>query len=176
MNDQIFSFFYSLAHQSVFFDRLAIFFGAVFPILVLFGVSIFLLSRSDIIKEKKINKDSFKKLMKDFLIIFGPALIAFFIATILKDLIQVNRSFVKSDAIMPLFSPSQKYSFPSTHAAIFFALALTIYFLHKKTGYVFMFFALIIGLARITAGVHFPIDIFGGFILGIGIAYFAKNI
>ena len=29
-----------------------------------------------------------------------------------------------------------------------------------------MFFALLIGLARIIAGVHFPIDILGGFVLG----------
>ena len=33
-----------------------------------------------------------------------------------------------------------------------------------------MFFALIIGIARIMAGVHFPIDILGGFVLGSLIA------
>jgi len=37
-----------------------------------------------------------------------------------------------------------------------------------------MFFAFLIGIARIIAGVHFPIDILGGFILGAGIAYLIK--
>ncbi len=33
-----------------------------------------------------------------------------------------------------------------------------------------MFFALLIGIARVMAGVHFSIDILGGFILGALIA------
>jgi len=37
-----------------------------------------------------------------------------------------------------------------------------------------MFFALLIGIARIIAGVHFPVDILGGFILGILTAYLVK--
>ena len=37
-----------------------------------------------------------------------------------------------------------------------------------------MFFALLIGLARIMAGVHFPIDILGGFIIGSLIAFLVK--
>ena len=38
-----------------------------------------------------------------------------------------------------------------------------------------MFFALLIGVARIIAGVHFPIDILGGFIIGFIVAYFIKK-
>ncbi len=41
---------------------------------------------------------------------------------------------------------------------------------------IFIFFAFIIGLARIIAGVHFPIDILGGFLFGGLIAYFLKNV
>jgi undecaprenyl-diphosphatase len=59
------------------------------------------------------------------------------------------------------------------------ALAFSIFFLHKKAGYYFMFFALLIGLARIMAGVHFPADILGGFVLGFAISFifdvFFKN-
>ena len=54
------------------------------------------------------------------------------------------------------------------------ALAFAIYFLHKQAGYWFMFFALIIGVARIMAGVHFPLDILGGFVLGALVAYLVK--
>src|SRR3989338_8033707 len=146
MNEGIFYFFYNLAYKSVFLDNLVIFFGVVLPILILLGISIFLLLKSDIAKEKKLTKSNFTKIIKEFLIIFGPAFIAFLAATILKDLIQANRSFVRSDLIVPLFNPSQEFSFPSTHAAIFSALAFSVYFYHKKSGYIFMFFALLIGI------------------------------
>jgi len=54
------------------------------------------------------------------------------------------------------------------------ALAFAIFLTHKKVGYWFMFFALLIGIARIIVGVHFPIDILGGFILGALIAYLVR--
>jgi undecaprenyl-diphosphatase len=54
------------------------------------------------------------------------------------------------------------------------ALAFAIYLSHKKAGYIFMHIALLIGIARVAAGVHFPIDILGGFILGIFIAYIVR--
>ena len=72
--------------------------------------------------------------------------------------------------IRPLF-PETGFAFPSGHATFFAALAISIFFLNKKVGYIFIFFALLIGLARIMAGVHFPIDILGGFILGSLVAY-----
>jgi undecaprenyl-diphosphatase len=53
-------------------------------------------------------------------------------------------------------------------------IAFAIFLTHKKAGYWFMFFALLIGLARIIVGVHFPIDILGGFILGALIAYLVR--
>ena len=62
------------------------------------------------------------------------------------------------------------FSFPSGHASFFMALACAIFISHKKAGYLFMFFALLIGIARIIAGVHFPVDILGGFILGYAIS------
>ena len=66
------------------------------------------------------------------------------------------------------------YAFPSGHATFFAALAMYIFFLNKKAGYVFMISALLVGLARIAAGVHFPVDILGGFVLGSTIALFVN--
>jgi undecaprenyl-diphosphatase len=54
------------------------------------------------------------------------------------------------------------------------ALAFALFFSHKKIGYIFMFFAFLIGIARIIAGAHFPVDILGGFILGILTAYLVR--
>jgi undecaprenyl-diphosphatase len=68
------------------------------------------------------------------------------------------------------------YSFPSGHATFFMALAVSIFLSHKKAGYLFMFFALLIGIARIIAGVHFPVDILGGFVIGALVAFFVKSV
>jgi membrane-associated phospholipid phosphatase len=56
------------------------------------------------------------------------------------------------------------------------ALAVSIFFSHKKMGYVFIALAFVIGFARIAGGVHFPVDILGGFILGALVAYLVKNV
>lgn len=66
------------------------------------------------------------------------------------------------------------YAFPSGHSTAFMALATSIFLSHKRVGYLFIVFAVLIGLARIVAGVHFPLDILGGFILGAGVAYIVK--
>ncbi|KKP87211.1 MAG: hypothetical protein UR90_C0011G0011, partial [Parcubacteria group bacterium GW2011_GWC1_35_8] len=99
----------------------------------------------------------------------------FIIATVLKDLIKIDRSFVQFDKVIPLFSPNQEYSFPSNHAATFSALGLSIYFYKKNIGILLLIFALLIGLARIIAGVHFPVDILGGFILGILVSFICRS-
>lgn len=57
-------------------------------------------------------------------------------------------------------------SFPSGHAALFFALAAMIFFYHKKIGSFFLAGAFLIGLARILAGVHYPSDILVGVLVG----------
>jgi undecaprenyl-diphosphatase len=49
-------------------------------------------------------------------------------------------------------------------------LALSVYFIHKRVGIFLIFAAILIGTARIIAGVHYPVDILGGYVLGTVIA------
>ena len=98
-----------------------------------------------------------------------------FFDLILKHFIHAPRPFVALSNIHSLFSETG-YAFPSGHATFFGALAVAIFFLDKKVGLRFMTFALLIGLARIIAGVHFPVDILGGFALGALVAFFVKNV
>lgn len=58
-------------------------------------------------------------------------------------------------------------SFPSGHAAFFFAIAAIIYFYNKKAGLWLFLSAFLIGLARVVTGVHWPSDIMGGAVVGI---------
>lgn len=165
MDNSLFFFFYNLAHQSVFFDKLIIFTAVYLPYLVIILAGFFLIF--------------YRKSWREFFVVFFSGGLAVFFDMILKYLIQAPRPFVAFTDVRALF-PETGYAFPSGHATFFGALAVAIYFVDKKAGYVFMLFALLIGLARIIAGVHFPFDILGGFMLGSGIsclfAYFKKNI
>ena len=112
---------------------------------------------------------------KEITLVFFSGVLAWILAYILKIIIYTPRPFEVFSNIVPLFSESG-YAFPSGHATFFMALAFALFFNHKKAGYVFILFALLIGIARIIAGVHFPVDILGGFILGFFIAFFVKNV
>ena len=80
------------------------------------------------------------------------------------------RPFVINQNIHPLISSpvSENYqSFPSGHAVFFFALATVIYSNDKRWGIFFLVSAMLMGIARVAVGVHYPTDILGGVILGI---------
>ncbi|MFA5841180.1 MAG: phosphatase PAP2 family protein [Candidatus Paceibacterota bacterium] len=171
MNNTIFFFFYNLAHQSAFFDKLIIFLGYIFPILLLFGIGIFVLFESNVFNKEDSFSTRFKKLFLKSIIICGPAITAYLIGTLLKEIIHLDRSFIQFNEIKPLFNPTQEYSFPSSHATTFSAFALSMYFYNKKIGVFLLFSALLIGIMRVIAGVHFPLDILGGFLLGFAISY-----
>lgn len=67
-------------------------------------------------------------------------------------------------------------SFPSGHAAFSFALAAAVSFYYPKTSILFFLAAVLIGAARITAGIHWPSDILGGAVIGIASAWIVKLI
>lgn len=63
--------------------------------------------------------------------------------------------------------PESGYSFPSGHAAFYFALSMGVYLYNKKLGIAFFVVSALMGIARIFAGVHWPADILGGALVGI---------
>lgn len=174
MNNAIFFFFYNLAHHSVITDKIIIFFAVYFPYLVIILAGIFILFHHEVFKADNPFQVFLQK-KKEILLAFFAGILAYILASILKIFIHIPRPYDAFNTVHSLF-PETGYSFPSGHATFFMALAVSIFFYHKKVGYIFMFFALLIGIARIMGGVHFPIDILGGFILGAMVAFFMKNV
>ncbi len=156
MNNSIFLFFYNLAHQSQTFDKVVVFTAETFPYIVVILAALFLLF--------------YHKSWREFFLVFISSGFAYLFSKILKILIHTSRPFVEFSNVQPLFFENG-FAFPSSHTIFFATLGISIFLFHKKVGYVFIFFALLIGLARIVAGVHFPVDILGGFVLGAGISY-----
>jgi undecaprenyl-diphosphatase len=68
------------------------------------------------------------------------------------------------------------FSFTSSHAANHFGIAVflvvTLQPLLKNYRYLFLIWAAIIAYAQVYVGVHFPLDIFVGAIIGIIVGYF----
>jgi membrane-associated phospholipid phosphatase len=186
MNNEIFFILHSLANKSGVFDGVVVFFAVYFPYLVIISAGLFLLFHYEILKKgdnlsKNISvilADSFKAFYqkkKEISISFITAILAWSLSRVIKILIHFPRPFTHFEEIRPLFIESG-FAFPSGHATFFMALAFSIFLFHKKAGSIFIFFAILIGLARVIAGIHFPLDILGGFVLGISIAYLTKNI
>jgi len=67
-------------------------------------------------------------------------------------------------------------SFPSGHAAFFFALAASVFFSSRAWGWVFLAAAFLMGLGRIGAAVHWPSDILAGAFIGIASAFLFHRI
>lgn len=69
--------------------------------------------------------------------------------------------------ITPLLSAAPNNSFPSGHAAFLFALGMALWFFRRGWGNWYFILALVVGAARVFAGVHWPLDILGGAVIGI---------
>ncbi len=161
MNQQLFTYLYSFAHRNSALDSIIIFLATDFALLAAFALLYFLYNHEDR-----------KRGTKELAIVIGSGALAWVIAHIIKDLYPMPRPDMAIQAVMPLFAHGTGIdSFPSGHATFYSALATAIYFYHKKLGIFFVVCALIIGLARVMAGVHFPVDILGGFVLGIVTAF-----
>lgn len=168
MNDNIFFFFYNLAHQNYFWDSVIIFFAVHFPYLVILSALSLLLLR----------KETFPHPMSKFreiFVVFFSTVSDWFLSYILKFLFHTVRPFDLFQNVISLF-PESGYAFPSAHATFFMALAVSVFFYNKRVGYIFTIFAVLIGLARITAGVHFPVDILGGFVLGFLVSIVVRHL
>ena len=67
-------------------------------------------------------------------------------------------------------------SFPSGHTTTAIALAFTVGFLWPRLFPVLMVIGIVVGISRVPVGMHYPTDVFGGFIVGMLGAYLVRNI
>lgn len=178
VDSKIFFSLYSLAHQSSFLDFLIIFCAEYLPYLIILFVALYIIYKnSDKLFDwhKPFNEIRLK--FNKLVFIFTPVIVAWIFASILKNIFQTPRPVLLfAEKVKPLFIHGGMDSFPSGHATLFAALAMSTYFVNKKLGYLCFIVAILIGLARIASGVHFPIDILVGYIIGIIVAFIFKLI
>ena len=107
----------------------------------------------------------FIKNKKKFLLVFLAMLVSWGIGELIKLLFYTPRPFAQGAT--QLIQHAADSSFPSNHAAAFFSVAFALFFIKKKKlGIIFLGVALIVSFARIFTGLHYPIDILGGALIG----------
>ena len=72
-----------------------------------------------------------------------------------------------------LFVNPERPAFFSNHTSIAFIMALAVILSWPKLGFILFFLAILVGLGRIFAGVHWPIDVLGGAVFGCFAFYFS---
>ena len=120
----------------------------------------------------------FKKTRKCGILVIITVAIGFITGDrILKNIISRDRPFI-SHPLFPvselLIKPPSGYSFPSGHTASSFGAATAILLYNKKFGIIALFMAVLIAFSRMYLYVHFPSDILGGIILGVGVCLLCK--
>ena len=153
MNENLFEVIYGLAHRLARIDQLIIFCATWLPWII--GTFATIIALALAARDQISRRASF--------IILVPS-IAWLIAHVIKIILAWPRPSLVINTVRPLFSAAGA-TFPSGHATFFFALGFALYPFHPRLATLVSMSAVVIGLARVAAGVHFPGDILGGFLL-----------
>lgn len=104
---------------------------------------------------------------KRFIIYAFSSFILIYLISLIMGLIIYNpRPFVVDNS-QPLFPHLPDNGFPSQHTLLAAAIACVIFFFSKKLGLFLWTIAILIGIGRVLAGVHHPIDIFASIIIAL---------
>jgi len=174
MDSLIFRYLNNFALRYLWLDALAIFFAKYLG-WILVGILVLFLIKN------------FKKYWKMVTAAFISAILARFVFTeIIRWFWLRPRPFVVNKVnLLLLHSPTG--SFPSGHAAFFFALSTAFILSYKKVypipnrrfwygvGILFFIASTLIGLGRVMVGLHWPSDILAGAVVGLFSAWLVNK-
>lgn len=163
-DEAIFNWFFGLSHQNIVADAIIIFLAKYLLYLLIVAALFFVISK----KTWQLRLAACAELALAGILARG------ILANLFKFFYSHPRPFELLH-LSPLIAETGN-SFPSGHASLLFALAIALFYLNRRWGIWFLLFALLNGLARVSAGVHWPLDIVGGIALGVLSAIFVHNL
>lgn len=165
LNTDLFFLVFNLKGQNPILDQLMIF--ATEYLIYLTFLLVLILALKGGIKEKK-----------SFLIIILSLPIAVLIIKLIHIFVFEPRPFVTYNLI-PLVSETLNASFPSRHATISAVLAFAFTYFKSKWAPLLLLIMVWISISRVYVGVHYPLDLIGGWataIISIALALQIKKI
>ena len=159
-NLSVFNFIFNLGHRNVWLAGLAIFFAQYLPYFLILGALVLV---------------ALQKGMRNKVYLFCEGALAIILSRgILTEVIRFFYRHPRPFEVLgftPLVGASGP-SFPSGHMAAYAALAMTLWYADRKWGTVYFVCVVLIGIARVYAGVHWPLDILGGIVIALVSAIF----
>jgi len=155
-NISIFNFLHSFSGQSVWGDKVISFCAQYLGWFVVASLIVCLVIYSR--RPRRVRK------LFDAFVIAG---VAWGIAASLKYLIYSPRPFEMAIKVRSLFITGGGEAFPSGHTTFFTALGLALWRYDRRLSVFVIVCALVISITRIIAGVHWPIDVVGGWLVAI---------
>ena len=155
LNQYIFELIYNLSQRNFAVDGLMIFVAKYLPYFLVLGFLIFAFSK----KDNRLRIFTVSEAALAIILSRG------IVTEVIRFFYNYQRPFEKL-GLTALVDASSN-SFPSGHAAWFFALAMVIFYFSRRLGTWYFVFAALNGLARVYAGVHWPLDILGGAAIGV---------
>jgi len=108
----------------------------------------------------------FKKWKIIFLAFLAAVVARFGIVELIRWFWVRPRPFAENNVNL-LLGHENTGSFPSGHAAFFFALSFVVYRYNKKTGIIFLVASSLIIISRVFVGVHWFSDVLAGAVVGM---------
>lgn len=149
-----------LTGRGVFLDTLIILFAGYWEYVIVALLLLYLLRK----KESKEEKHKNAKIVGWAIV--SAAIARLGVVNLIRFFYGRERPFV-FEQFTPLIEHVSNAAFPSGHAAFFMALA--VYFLltkQKNFGWLLFVSAILMGIGRVAAGIHWPTDIIAGWAIG----------
>ena len=160
LNQKIFEVFFGFSHRNFILDAVFVFLAKFLPYLLVLSFLVLIFYKSGF------RRRIFFYIESVLALILGSGLLVQFF----RFFYHHPRPF-EEIGFTPLITGPASSSFPSNHAAILFALSLLVFYLNRKVGLWFFILSFLNGLARVIVGVHWPLDILGGALVGLLAAF-----
>lgn len=110
-------------------------------------------------------------LWREVLLVFGSGAIGWLAAFLIKGLCFTPRPCAQKKTKTLLKKHEKNSAFPSAHTALFFSLGAALMCFMPLLGVISFATGILVGTARVIVGIHWPIDILGGAVLGISAGF-----
>jgi membrane-associated phospholipid phosphatase len=100
------------------------------------------------------------------LLLVAPVALATIASELISQVYVRQRPFVTMPGIKLLVPHGADGGMPSHHMVFMVAVAVMVYSVDRKVGYLLFVITGVTAIARVTAGIHYPSDILAGILLG----------